>query len=137
MNILKINFKKFYQDLIGNFKSFFEREYFQRGIVVWLLVLSLFFNLAMWVSLKIFVRPVDFPIILHYNVYFGVDSIGNYAEVYLMPAIGIILLVLNFLLSLYFYKHKKRIASYLLLMAALMIQLSLVVASISIILINY
>ncbi len=133
---IKIN-KKIFQGLIENFKSFFAREYFRSGIVIWLLVLSLFFNLAGWISLKIFVKAVDFPIILHYNVYFGVDSIGSYKAVYLMPAIGLALLASNLLLSIYFYKNKERIASYLLLIAALMIQLSLAVAAVGIIIINY
>lgn len=137
MNVKSINPEKIYQGLIGNFKFFFAEEYFRSGIVIWLLILSLFFNLADWISLKIFVKAVDFPIILHYNVYFGVDSIGNYKEIYLIPAIGIILLIVNLLLSFYFYKNKERIASYLLLMAVLMIQLSLLVASIGLILINY
>ena len=90
-----------------------------------------------WLILKIWIRPVDFSIILHYNVYFGVDQIGNYQQVYLLPTIGIILFIINLVLSMFFYEQKKRIASYILLMAILMIQLSLTVASMSQILINY
>ncbi|HEX7586107.1 MAG TPA: hypothetical protein VF390_00505 [Patescibacteria group bacterium] len=118
-------------------RSFFVQEYFKRAIVIWLVILSLAINLSEWIILKIFVQPVDFPIILHYNVYFGVDMVGNYKSVFLIPLIGLALFLVNFLLSLYFYRSKERIASYLLLMAALMIQLSLLVAALSIIIINY
>jgi len=117
--------------------SFFRQEYFKSHIVIWLLILSLVSNLANWIILRIFIKPVDFPIILHYNVYFGVDSMGDYTQVYGLPFIGIILFLINLNLSLYFYQQKERIASYIVMMASLMIQLSLVVASTSVILINY
>ncbi|MDP1884043.1 MAG: hypothetical protein Q8L10_01625 [Candidatus Moranbacteria bacterium] len=118
-------------------KSFFAQEYFKSHIAIWLLILSLTANLINWVILKIWIQPVDFPIILHYNVYFGVDLVGDYRQVYSLPLIGFILLIINSALSIYFYGQKERIASYILLMAVLMIQLSLIVASASVILINY
>ncbi|MFA7209423.1 MAG: hypothetical protein WC120_04000 [Parcubacteria group bacterium] len=118
-------------------KSFFAQEYFKSHIVIWLLILSLTANLANWVILKIWIQPVDFPIILHYNVYFGVDLVGGYRQVYILPLIGFALFLINVALSIYFYGQKERIASYILLIAVLMIQLSLVVASASVILINY
>jgi len=118
-------------------KAFFAEEYFQSSIAVWLIILSLVANLANWLILKIFIRPIDLPIILHYNVYFGVDMMGNYKEVYVLPLIGIILLLINLFLSKYLYEKKERIASYLLMMAALMIQLALIVSSVSVIIINY
>ena len=95
------------------------------------------FQVRRIVVLKIFVQPVDFPIILHYNVYFGVDVLDDWRKVYIMPLIGVFLLIINTLLGLYFYKNNERIASHILAMASLMIQLSLLVASASIILINY
>jgi hypothetical protein len=128
---------KNYKDLMAVFRSFFAQEYFRSHIVIWLLILSLVANLAIWIALVIFVKPVDFPIILHYNVYFGVDITGDFRQAYSLPAIGLFLLVTNAFLSLYFYRQKERIASYLLLMAALMIQLSLAVAAVSVIVINY
>jgi len=118
-------------------RSFFQQEYFQSHIVFWLLILSLVANIIDWLILKIWIKPVDFSIILHYNVYFGVDQIGSYRQVYLLPMIGLILFIINVVLSMFFYGQKKRIASYILLMATLMIQFSLIVASMSQILINY
>jgi len=123
--------------LAKKIKSFFIQEYFCSSIVLWLLALSFLVDLANGIILKIFVKPVDFPIILHYNVYFGVDVLDDWKRVYVVPLIGLFLFVVNTLLGLYFYQHKERIASYILAIANLMIQLSLLVASISIILINY
>ncbi len=118
-------------------RSFFAADYFQSHIVRWLLVFIGVANLANWAALKIFIQPVDLPIILHYNVYFGVDMLGGWKNLFLLPATGLILFLINFFLSLYFYKRKERIAGYLLLIATLMIQLSLIVASVSAIIINY
>ena len=125
------------KDLAKKCKSFFIQEYFQSPIILWLLLLSLVVNVANGIVLKIFIQPVDFPIILHYNVYFGVDVLDSWQKVYLIPIIGFFLFLVNTILGLYFYHQKERIASYILAIANLMIQLSLLVASASIILINY
>jgi hypothetical protein len=118
-------------------KLFFGREYFQSRIILWLLFLTALFNLVDWVLLKIFLRSGEKLIILHYNVYFGVDSLGVSRGAYLLPSIGLIVLILNFILSFYFYVQKERIASYILLLTALMVQLSLLISVVSVIIINY
>jgi len=137
MTGLKEKVKKIQEGLILNLKSFFSQEYFKNIIIVWLLILGLMANLANWVILKILIQPVDFPIILHYNVYFGVDSKGDYRQVFGIPLIGLFLFLVNFILSKYVYKKEERIACYLLLMATLMMQINLIVYALSIILINY
>jgi len=141
----KINFKK---SLLGKPKLFFkwmvkkivksvrERVFFQSKIVLTLLILSLLANIANWLILFIFIRPVDIDIILHYNVYFGVDTMGNWKQVFIMPVIGFILFIINAVLAAYFYRNKERIASYVLLLTALMAQVGFIIASVSIILIN-
>lgn len=138
----KFNLKKYYERFKeagsqASMPAFFKQEYFKSHIIVWLLILGFLTNLIDWVILRIWIKPVDFSIILHYNVYFGVDLIGSYKQTYVLPMIGLILFMVNFLLSVFFYEKKERIASYILLIATLMIQLSLIVASVGIILINY
>lgn len=137
MTGLKEKIKNTKEGLILNLKSFFLQEYFRNIIIIWLLILSLVANLADWIILKLLIQPVDFPIILHYNVYFGVDLRGNYLQVFGIPLIGLFLLLTNNFLSRKAYQGGERIASYLLLTAALMIQINLIVYSLSIILINY
>ncbi|MFA4818006.1 MAG: hypothetical protein WC608_04780 [Parcubacteria group bacterium] len=118
-------------------RSFFAEDFFRSHIVRWLALFIGAANLANWAALGIFIQPVDLPIIIHYNVYFGVDMLGDWKNLFLMPAIGLFLFLVNLSLSLYFYQRRERIASYLLLIATLMIQLSLIVASASMIIINY
>lgn len=134
---IKEKAKNMKEGLILDLKSFFVQEYFRNIIVAWLIILSLAANIANWIILKLLIQPVDFPIILHYNVYFGVDLKGNYLQVFGIPLIGLFLFLINNLLSLKAYRSGERIASYLLLMATLMMQVNLIVYSLSIILINY
>jgi hypothetical protein len=111
--------------------------YSDNPIILWLSITSLVANVANWIVLKIFVKPIEGDIILHYNVYFGVDSTGGYREIYFLPVAGIFILVFNFFLGVFFFKNKERIVSYVLLMAALMANLCLIIASATVILINY
>jgi len=118
-------------------RSFFAQDFFKNSAVRWLLTGTLLLNLAGWTFLVIFIRPVDFSIILHYNVYFGVDLIGDWWQAYVLPFMGVVFLIVNFILAYKFYKQKERIASYIFLLASLMIQLGLIIASIGIVMINY
>jgi hypothetical protein len=125
------------RSLFAKFKLFFKNDYFKNKSNDWLLILGIAANLVDWVILAVFIRPTANKIILHYNVYFGVDAMGNWKSVFILPAVGLILLLANFFLSLHFYRSKEQIASYILLTAALMSQLSLLIASLSVIIINY
>lgn len=118
-------------------KLFLDAPFFQSRIVQWLLFFSALVNLIGWLALRFFLWSGEDFIILHYNVYFGVDWRGLPRESFFLPLVGLILLVINFLAAFYFYAHKERIAAYIILMAALMAQLSLLISIISVIVINY
>ncbi len=118
-------------------RNFSEREFFRNRIVLWLLAFNIIFNLANWLALFFLVNRLDLGIILHYNVYFGVDEIGNWKQSFLSPIIGLILFALDAVLAVYFFEKKERIASYVLLIASIMVQINLIIASASVIMINY
>lgn len=123
-------------------KLFFEthfskNDFFQNHIVLWLLLFGFIANVANWSILGIFMNRVDANVILHYNVYFGVDMLGKWTLAFVMPAVGLAVYLINGCLADYFYRNKERVASYVLLLAALMVQLSLIIASAAVILINY
>lgn len=122
-------------------KSFFGGwiffEFFKNLIVRWLLVGTILLNIANWVLMVIFIRPVDFKIILHYNVYFGVDLIGDWWQPYILPSMGTVFLLVNLAMAQRFYRQKERIAAHILLLASLMIQAGLIIASSAIVMINY
>jgi hypothetical protein len=102
-----------------------------------MLIVSLLVNAFNWGAIAYFIRPVDFPIILHYNVYFGVDVIGAWWQVYFLPLIGLVILSVNTLLGYLFYQQKERIVAHLLLLATFIVQIGISVAVASLLLINY
>ncbi|MFZ2226331.1 MAG: hypothetical protein WA064_02940 [Candidatus Moraniibacteriota bacterium] len=119
-------------------KLFFGAQYLKSRIVLVLLSVSALINLLDWLALIIFLRPpAGTVIILHYNVYFGVDLAGKVLRAYAVPFIGLCILGINFFLAGYFYRQKERIASYVLLISALIVQLSLLISIISVIVVNY
>ena len=118
-------------------KNFFSQEFFRSALVHWILIGSIVLNFANWCLIAFFIRPVDFPIVLHYNVYFGVDVIGAWWQVYFLPLIGLVILLVNSVLGYLFYGQKERIVGHLLLLAAFIVQISLTIAVASVLLINY
>ncbi len=132
-NILKITDKMPESFL----KAFFAKEFFRSGLVQWMLIASFALNALNWGLIIFYIRPVDFPIILHYNVYFGVDIIGSWWQVYFLPLIGLLILSVNSLLGYLFYQQKERTVAHLLMLAVFIVQICLSIAVISILIINY
>jgi hypothetical protein len=127
------NWKK---NLRERFERFFWHGFWTDPAVFFSLVLALLVNLSMWIATWRIVQPTDLPIILHYNVFFGVDSVGDWKNVFLMPTLAAAIFVVNVILSRFFY-YKERMASYLFAGMALAVQLLMAIGLGSIILINY
>ncbi|MFA5946938.1 MAG: hypothetical protein WC813_02855 [Patescibacteria group bacterium] len=72
---------------------------------------------------------------LHYNIHFGVDTIGEWWRIYTVPTIGLVMLLLNMGLIRYFMKGERAL-SYMAAGATLFIESILFVATIFIILLN-
>jgi len=125
------------QNLKTKFKRFFSQEFFHSGMIQWSLIGSIIVSLANLGVMVWFMRPVDFPVVLHYNVYFGVDMVGKWWQAYFLPFIGFGVLAVNTTLGYLFYKQKERIVAHLLLLAALVVQIAVSIAVASIIMINY
>lgn len=123
--------------LKAKFKSFFSQEFFASGLVHWVFIGSFILNAVNWGLIAFFIRPVDFPIILHYNVYFGVDVIGDWWQIYYLPIIGLVILAANTLLGYLFYQQKERIVAHLLMLATFIVQIAILVAVACLLMINY
>ena len=130
MNLRKILVK-------DELRKFFLQEYFHSSLVQWVVIGALILNVINWAMIAFFIRPVDFPIILHYNVYFGVDVIGQWWQVYFLPFIGLIVLLINSTLGYLFYGQKERIVAHLLMLATFIVQIVITVAVASVLMINY
>ncbi len=65
---------------------------------------------------------------LHYNLIFGVDSVGSWKRLFLIPAIGFIILIFNNFLAHFFYKFGWRFIFIILISLSTLIQLILTLA---------
>lgn len=106
-----------------------------RQKLILLICLGLAINLALWIFLWQMIEPSPYPVILHYNIYFGADYLGNVNQVYTLPGIGLIIILVNSVLAFLFRKKQKTI-SYLLIGILPLIQIFLFIAGISIVVIN-
>ncbi|MFA5021467.1 MAG: hypothetical protein WC508_00085 [Patescibacteria group bacterium] len=100
------------------------------------LIFSLLINLSLWVGLLWQERAFSDSIPLHYNIYYGIDLLGPWYQILLLPGLGLIFLVLNFGLASIFYR-KEKIVSYFLVFSCSFVQLIFILASMLIVLINY
>ena len=96
-----------------------------------------FFLIAGWGILLYFIRPRETPLILHYNVYFGVDLLGSWWQAYLLQGVATFLFLVHIFLAYSFYQKKDRFASYILLLASNFVLFGVALAGASIAYINY
>lgn len=111
--------------------------FFSNTIVRTLIGVALLFVVTSSGIFMYFVRPSGTLRILHYNVYFGVDLLGAWWQVYIFPLFSLLFFVGHLMLARYFYQRAERIAAYLLLLASVLIGLGILIASVSIAFINY
>ncbi len=126
---LKIKFKEKVNRLLWH-------GYWTDPTIFFSFVLAFLANVSMWLAVWRIVQPTDQPVILHYNVYFGIDAIGDWRNIYLMPVLALAFLLANAILSRFFY-YKEKLASYLFALMALVIQLLMAVGLGSVLLINF
>ena len=104
-----------------------------------LLILLVGLNLFIWlVVYYVNLNVSQDLIILHYNVNFGVDLIGGVKKLYIIPLLGAIIILINKLLLMFFYRHDSfKFISYLLLFTAFFVNLLLLASLSSLYLINF
>lgn len=111
--------------------------FFQNMIVRTLLVLNVLFCGLSFGLLGYFIRPTENILILHYNIYFGVDIQGVWWQVFILPLAGILFLGSHLLFAQRLYKNAERIAAYLMLFSAGLLNIGIAIACVSIAFINY
>ncbi len=109
--------------------------WFKNKILRWNFLLGVFLNLVTWIFLYWQFAPQVDPVYLRYSVYFGINLIGDWWQVFYGPALGTLVLVLNYVLVLMCSK-KSRFAAYFLAFGASAVQLLLIVSCIFLVMIN-
>ena len=135
---LKVIIRRFFifqKFLLSGIKLLFSRPYWKNKIIVNLTVSSLFVNFLLLTYLLYNKKEGGYPIILHYNFIFGDDYRGDYEQIYLIVLIGLIILIINSALGYFLYLREK-LASYMLVFSALLVQVFLFVAGYLIVAIN-
>jgi uncharacterized membrane protein len=135
-NESKIEFRS-EKTLKQKLSGFFSQEFWRSALVQWVLIVTLFLDLASWGIIVYYIRPIDLPIVLHYNVYLGVDVIGDWWQVYFLPIISSIFLIINTILAYIFYQRKERLAGYIFLLASFFVQAGTLIAISELAMINY
>lgn len=111
------------------------REPLKNKFASFAFLFSLLSNIAIWLLLYIFIKQSNETTLLHYNIYFGVDLIGNWYNVYLIPLSGIVIILVNYILGAIMYL-KKSVIFYLAIGFTMPIQILLGIAAVLIILQN-
>lgn len=71
------------------------------------LIGSVLLQLFVWWYILANIRPTTEQIFLHYNVVFGVDLIGEWWKIYYLPIAGLLVMIVNYVLGLSFYRNDK------------------------------
>lgn len=99
------------------------------------LIISLVLNLGMWFVIWYLVKPQAEPYLLHYNIFLGIDLIGEWWRMFFIPALGAGILLVNFVIS-FFLLVKEKILTFYLTTISSAAQVFLILALIFIFLLN-
>jgi hypothetical protein len=92
-------------------------------------------NIIHWIVLYSKIKPGQSDILLHYNVVYGHDFIGNSLYLYWIPLLALILLFVNTIVTAIFYK-KEKLASYFIALASIPVQMVFFAATLVLIIVN-
>ncbi|MCX6746127.1 MAG: hypothetical protein NTX00_03870 [Candidatus Parcubacteria bacterium] len=125
-----------------NISKFFEHPYREDLFVKINFIFSLLLNLVIWFILYWKLHPLSYSaetdygqIYLHYNIYFGIDNIGSWYGAFIIPILGLFIILFNNLLAYIFYVREK-LLSYVLIFTQSFLQIVLFAAAIFLILLN-
>lgn len=108
-------------------------KFYRRTLIASLLFLMGLIALPIWKILPIAETQEFIP--LHYNIYFGVDRFGHFYQVFVLPAIGLALFIINTIFQAVFY-HREHVLSYFFAVTTLIAELSLFASMVFIVLLN-
>ena len=119
-------------------KSLIFLIFWQDRLVRYNILAALILQAGLWFLIFFKIMPLanelDF-LSLHYNIYFGIDLIGNWYRIFYIPAAGLLFLIINIVLIFFLYK-KERFLSYFVAACSTLISLGLAVALLLITLLN-
>lgn len=100
-----------------------------------ILLSSLMLNLITWLWLWWRVKSTEELIPLSYNIYFGIDFLGDWWQIFLGPIFGLLVILINYFLAYFIFLVNKFISHWLIVLT-LIIQIFILVYDM-ILVINY
>lgn len=135
-----LNFAKLYNYFYVSYHKIHEllADLFSLAYVKVYSSLALLLVVFNWVSAYVVnIRSSEDSIIfLHYNVDFGANLIGEVGKIYVIPILGLIIFLFNFILSVRFYKHS-RFIPHVLMGSGIVVNVTLLISLYLIYLINF
>jgi len=115
-------------DLIFSVREIIEVSPAKRDRLIFVsLIIGGVANAAAWILIPIFFWQAKEFIVLQYNIYFGISSLGPWPMLFLMPLSGLLIAGINYSLSFYLYL-KERVFSLYLAAFAMAYQLTILAA---------
>lgn len=113
------------------------RAFFQNTSHRLLIGISGFFLILSFGVIWYSIGNREATIVLHYNVYFGIDILGGWWQAYFIPSSGAGIWIVHIFLAFSFFQSGKRILSQVALSSLLFLEGMVLVASLAIGLVNY
>lgn len=110
-------------------------QYYRNRFLSMAVLLGVLFNIMTWLLLAYHTNVFPGTMPLHYNIYYGIDSYGPWFYIFIMPVVGLVVLISNILLSLFVLRQEKAL-SYLLVGSAGFIQLIILISAFTVVAIN-
>lgn len=110
--------------------SFFKSKYLLAFFIV-----PLALNIAAWLVILYFFRNESGNVVLHYNILYGTDYRGEWRELYIIPGVGLAILLLNAIIGKLIQDKEKFVADFLFLFAIIS-QIFAIIAIAAIVLVN-
>ncbi len=132
------NFYARFFDFLGRIRMSFAAIFRFRPIWLYMGII-IFWQIIAWIQAWfIHSSLTDKILVLHYNVDFGIDMVGDPQQIYFYPILGLAVILINLIILALLHKDKNfRIIAHFLLSAAVMFGLFLTVTLLAVYLINF
>ena len=113
-------------------------SFFRNPLILSTVTISVLLTLGSFAAVYYFIyRGAREVIILHYNVYFGIDIIGSPWQAFVVPGAPLAFFIVNLILARAFYGVRERVISHILLFSAFFAALAGAVVSAALSFINF
>lgn len=105
------------------------------SIIKYTVLAAMVLIIAQIITVVLGIKPAEEAISLHYTTYLGVDFLGAWYLVYLIPIASFLFLVLNGIFAFYLI-HREKLLSYLLMIGAVLAAVFLLIQAVLLVMLN-